>query len=182
MYCGTNFIHTRHEFCFKNYMYLLINLSREEMLEVRTYHPFNNAVKSSEMWIAQIMYDLALENRRAAVRLLRATLHFVRDNFSEEDNDRFVRQLPVVAWQLFFMNDDPLPNRKFAELPLERFARRCSETVNPEADPLKVLKMVLAIVRQYVDHPGIDALVMDTNEIELPSIIYAGYNQVACSW
>lgn len=117
-------------------------------------HVFGSTLQSSERWLAQLMKSLGTDDAQLACRVLRATLHLLRDRLIPEEAVQLGAQLPTLLRGLYY--EGWVPDRTPRKLGLEEFldeVNRRAQDSNPDADPEPAVRAVLATLADHVS-PG----------------------------
>ena len=73
----------------------------------QTLPVFESAVADAHVWVNEVADELMLDDRRAALHVLRAVLHALRDRLSIEVNAHLSAQLPLLIRGIYFENWRP---------------------------------------------------------------------------
>lgn len=63
---------------------------------------FDTTVQESNVWLKNLMQQLGTDDRHLAYRMLRATLHALRDRIGPENAVHFGAQLPMLLRGLYY--------------------------------------------------------------------------------
>ena len=66
------------------------------------YHTFDKTLQESNLWLKELMDVLHTNDREIAYRILRATLHAVRDRVGPENAVHLGAQLPMLLRGLYY--------------------------------------------------------------------------------
>jgi len=80
---------------------------------------FDETVHLSNVWLNELMRAVDWDDKQRAYRLLRATLHALRDRLTAQEAVQFGAQLPMLIRGLYYdgwhLRDKPLPERSKGE-------------------------------------------------------------------
>ena len=65
------------------------------------------SVQTTDRWLAELGEELGTEDRREALRVLRAVLHALRDRIGTDEAAQLASQLPLVVRGLYYENWRP---------------------------------------------------------------------------
>ena len=112
---------------------------------------FGSTLAHTESWLRSLMKELETEDEELAYRVLRATLHVLRDRLPPEEALHLAAQLPMLLRGLYFEGWKPskTPVKRRREAFLEEVHAR-SLDADPLADPAPLVGGVLRMLASHV--------------------------------
>lgn len=122
----------------------------------------DHAPQVAAEWLNALCEELDWTDRRRAYRLLRETLHALRDNLPVEQSADLAAQMPILIRGLYFEGWDPAaqpahPRDKAGFL--DRVAARFDRA--PRGDTEKEVAAVIALLRRRMSAAQVDVVVDD---------------------
>jgi uncharacterized protein (DUF2267 family) len=96
---------------------------------------FAKSLEAAQRWIHDLMEDLAVRDPQVAYRVLRGTLHALRDRLQPEEAVDLAAQLPTLIRGIYYEGWRPsaTPQRQRTR---HDFLGRVSEELVPQTDPV----------------------------------------------
>lgn len=119
---------------------------------------FDETIHLTNIWLKEVMAELGWEDRPAAYRALRTTLHALRDHLTVDDGAHLAAQLPMMLKGVYFDGWKPSQNGgggRSAEAFLEPIADAFDDDPRVQARPVAqaVFKVMSAhITAGEIDH------------------------------
>jgi uncharacterized protein (DUF2267 family) len=83
------------------------NVAAGDAMTHTTIHIFTHAAEQAQQWVNELTEKLGWKDSRRAYRLLKSTLHAVRDWITPEELADLSAQLPLLIRGIFFESWDP---------------------------------------------------------------------------
>lgn len=121
---------------------------------------FDKTVHKSNEWIRELMGELHSEDRQYAYRVLRATLHALRDRLTPDEAVDLGAQLPMLIRGLYYEGWTPksTPTDHDREAFLDRIAGAMQDQPGVP-DPERWTRAVFAVLAERIDAGEIEDVV-----------------------
>ncbi|MBI2432933.1 MAG: DUF2267 domain-containing protein [Candidatus Hydrogenedentes bacterium] len=96
--------------------------------------PFSTTVQKSDEWLHCLMEELHSKDTHKAYRVLRATLHALRDRLTPQESAHLAAQLPMLIRGLYYEGYNP-DRTPIKERSLPEFLEHISEELMMPTDP-----------------------------------------------
>ena len=120
--------------------------------------PFAASLQNADAWLADLMEELSIQDPRQTVRVLRATLHTLRDRLAPPQAANLAAQLPLLIQALFYEGFKPesMPER----YDLEGFLNQVDRQLQPvDPDPRTAVVAVLGLLQRHVGGGILESIV-----------------------
>jgi uncharacterized protein (DUF2267 family) len=118
---------------------------------------FDETVQLSNVWLNELMRAVDWDDKHRAYRLLRATLHALRDRLTVEEAVQLGAQLPMLIRGLYYegwhLSDKPLTERTKGEF-LGHIEAAFSQ--DPNADTEGLVKEVFKLIARKISSGEIE--------------------------
>ncbi len=113
---------------------------------------FDTTLHKTNAWLADLMAELHTDDRKYAYRVLRATLHALRDRLPVGETSDFGAQLPMLVRGIFYEGWRPsdTPTDDDREAFLSRVAEAMSDQPGPP-DPERWIQATFRVIAARVD-------------------------------
>lgn len=118
---------------------------------------FDKAIQDANSWLNDIMYELDWQDKHRAFKLLRSTLHTLRDRLHVNENAHFAAQLPTLIRGVFYEGYQPAKysadirhKGQFVEAVMATFGD------NPEYDPVTTVSGALNVIADHISEGEMD--------------------------
>jgi uncharacterized protein (DUF2267 family) len=120
---------------------------------------FDQTVQASNAWLHEIGARMGWDDRRTAYRLLRLSLHALRDRAPTSEAAQFAAQLPTLLRGVFYEGWRPDGQAAKAQT-VEEFLAPLSAAFSEHADfnPKNAFRETLDVIRRHVSPGEIDDL------------------------
>ena len=111
----------------------------------------DNAAQQANIWINEVNDATGWENKQRAYRLLRATLHVLRDHLSVDEAAQLGAQMPVLIRGIFFEGWNPSKTPvviRSADAFVDRL--QLDFRTDPLGDPDQAIAAVLQVLRKHI--------------------------------
>ena len=111
---------------------------------------FDSTLQLTNVWLKRLMEELHTEDRHQAYRVLRATLHALRDRLSVEEAAHLAAQLPMLVRGVYYEGWHPAgkPRREHDRAAFLGHVR--AELGDPRLDPDRVVTAAFALLAERV--------------------------------
>jgi len=118
---------------------------------------FDRTIHKTNTWLNDLMGMLGTQDRHKAYRVLRATLHALRDRLTIEEVAQLAAQLPMLIRGFYYEGWDPT-DKPVRERHKEQFlARICQELRDDDTiDPEQVARAVFRLLANRVTEGEIE--------------------------
>ncbi|MDX1661838.1 MAG: DUF2267 domain-containing protein [Gemmatimonadota bacterium] len=113
---------------------------------------FESTIHKTNQWLSDLMEELHTEDRKYAYRVLRATLHALRDRLIPDEAVDLGAQLPLLVRGIYY--EGWTPNATPTDDDLEAFYDRLGERMSDQPgvpDPERWTRAVFAVMAEHVD-------------------------------
>ncbi len=128
---------------------------------------FDTTVQESNLWLKDLMGYMGTEDRRQAYRVLKATLHAVRDRIGPRNAVHLGAQLPMLLRGLYYegwkMDATPTKERHMQAF-LEHVERDARDALNMDTEA--AVRAVFEVMWDKID-PGEVAKIIELFPMEL---------------
>lgn len=118
---------------------------------------FDETVQLSNQWLSELMRAVDWDDKRRAYRLLRATLHALRDRLTAHEAVQLGAQLPMLIRGLYYdgwhMRDTPAPERTKAAF-LSHIETAFKQ--DPNADTESLVREVFKLLARKISRGEIE--------------------------
>ena len=119
----------------------------------------DHAPQVAAEWLNALCEELDWDDRKRAYRLLRETLHALRDNLPVDQAADLASHMPILIRGLYFEDWDPTatpahPREKGTFF--DRVAAAARFDCAPDGDPEKAISTVIALLRRRLSADEID--------------------------
>lgn len=117
----------------------------------------DKSVQDANIWLDEVMEQLDWDDKQRAYRLLRSTLHVLRDRIQLDENVQFAAQLPILVRGIFYEGwqpSQPCTDQKHAA-DFVASVEAAFDT-DPNADPEAAVRAALAVIAKHVSAGEID--------------------------
>lgn len=119
---------------------------------------FDDTIHTTNVWLKEVMQDLHLEDRQDAYRILRETLHALRDRLPVNTAVALAAQLPMLVRGFYYEGwrpgAGPSDDRTENEF-VDHIAKAFSRT-KQERDPREAARSVFKLLNEKVSAGEID--------------------------
>ena len=114
---------------------------------------FDTTVSKTNNWLNELARLLSLQDRRKTYRVLRATLHALRDRLTVEEVAQFGAQLPMLVRGFYYEQWDPT-GKPLKLRHLDEFLTQIEEGLEPDdgVDAEEAARAVFALLAQRISH------------------------------
>lgn len=118
---------------------------------------FDKANQDANIWLDDLMDKLDWDDKQRAYRLLRSTLHVLRDRLQMNEAADLASQLPTLIRGIYFEGWHPgrAPTRHKRELTFVA-AIEAAFLEDPNDDPVETARAALAVIADHVSKGEID--------------------------
>lgn len=121
---------------------------------------FDTTLHKTNEWLGDLMEELHTDDRQQAYRVLRATLHALRDRLGADEAAHLGAQLPMLVRGFYY--EGWAPARTPTDDDLETFLARIRDEMSDRPgvpDPERWARAALGILERHVDAGEIDEVV-----------------------
>lgn len=120
---------------------------------------FDRTLHATNTWLHELTSRMGWEDRQAGWRLLRVTLHAIRDRLAPDEAAQFAAQLPLLVRGAFYEGWRPSGAKPAARTP-EAFLAPLAEAFSDDRsfDPEAAFRETLAVIRMHVSAGEIEDL------------------------
>ncbi len=118
---------------------------------------FDTAIQDANIWLNEIMDELDWEEKHRAYRLLRSTLHILRDRLHPNEAAQLAAQLPTFIRGIYYEGYQPTKlltdirtKEQFVEAVEKAFEK------DPNDNPEKAVSAVLKVLGDHVSEGQMD--------------------------
>jgi len=118
---------------------------------------FDRTIHKTNTWLNDLMGMLGTQDRHKAYRVLRATLHALRDRLTIEEVAQLAAQLPMLIRGFYYEGWDPT-DKPVRERHKEQFLARISQELRDDdtIDPEQVARAVFRLLANRVTEGEIE--------------------------
>ena len=114
---------------------------------------FDETLQLTNSWLKEIMFGLKTDDRAAAYRALRSTLHALRDRLSVEEGAHLAAQLPLMVKGVFYDGWKP-SHCGNGDRSADAFLAPIWDVFDndPNVDAADVARTVFSVLDQHISH------------------------------
>ncbi|RED16650.1 DUF2267 domain-containing protein [Parasphingopyxis lamellibrachiae] len=112
---------------------------------------FDKSVQDANVWLDEVMEQLGWDDKQRAYRLLRSTLHVLRDRIQLNENVQFAAQLPTLVRGIFYEGWQPSRPCTDQKRAADFIASvEAAFDTDPNADPEAAVRAAFAVIALHV--------------------------------
>ena len=118
---------------------------------------FDTTLQKTNEWLDDVMYELALDERKTAYIALRATLHALRDRLPLEEAVHLGAQLPMLIRGFYYEGWRPV--QELIKMHRDEFLLRVEEQLTrsaSELDPEIVVRTIFLVLSRRISRGEIE--------------------------
>jgi uncharacterized protein (DUF2267 family) len=115
---------------------------------------FDTTVQKTNVWLKDLMEEMGSQDRQEAYRVLRATLHALRDRLTIEETAQLAAQLPMLVRGFYYEGWDPT-GKPLKERHKDEYLAAVQKELGGDADidPEEVTRAVFRVFSHHIT-PG----------------------------
>ena len=112
---------------------------------------FDSTIQTTNIWLDELMREMAWDDRHKAYHALRAVLHTLRDRLPVNEAMQLAAQLPMLVRGFYFEGWNP-QNKPVKERSQDVFLSHVGDAFlfDVEADARKITRAVLGVLSRHV--------------------------------
>lgn len=112
---------------------------------------FDKAIKDANIWLDELMDLLDWDDKQRAYRLLRSTLHVLRDRLQVNEAVHFAAELPTFIRGIYYEGWQPArPRSKYKRADEFVEAVEAAFETDPNADPVATVRAVFSVISAHI--------------------------------